>query len=91
MEAQCDGCNKYFPKNELRVTIDGKFWCDPCRPRPCEPMIFRLTLDWRQINGLRDYLEGNTNLEILEIIDEVKYDIDYEILRVMRRVLKKDD
>lgn len=88
--ATCDGCSESFPKDKLFVGRDRAFWCDECRPKPFHPILLNFQLTWSEALALEEYIDGKRDLNTLEIIEEVHESLKFDIMELLRRVLRKD-
>lgn len=96
MEAKCDGCGQYFPSSELSVSMSGGVYCFKqdsiyCRPPHAEPISITYNFSWGALTVLVDYLNGETNVETLMAIGDVKEQLEKAIYDTLKRVLKKED
>lgn len=93
MEAKCDGCSEFYPPVDLVVMQDGTFWCDTCEiPRDVPILRVNYSLSFRQLYALCSYLDGDRDWDtVLEAMGELEKSFKQELLKILRRVLKKDD
>lgn len=91
MEALCDTCKKSFSKSELTVFREGIYCSKECRPPGVRPILIDYLFSWPELIALRRFLDGDVDLEVLEILDEFKAKVDYEILILLRQVLPHED
>lgn len=100
MEAQCDGCNDFFQKSELRVCQSGGVYCfrtveeggkNSCKPQFATPVAIDYVFSWEELNHVISYLNSDMGLETLTAIDEFKEKLERQAYQLLKRVLKKDD
>jgi hypothetical protein len=89
MDEKCNGCNEIFDKSKLGVTKDGIFWCDGCRPALAKPVIISLRMYVGEANALSDYIDGDRDLDTLEVLDLIKERLDKTILITIRKALNR--
>lgn len=94
MEAKCDGCKEYFSTDKLKVCQSGGVYCwgeDPnCRPPYAKPVVITCEFNWAEITSLVDYLSGDTSLDVLMQIDDLKSRLELAVYERLKRVLKRD-
>lgn len=96
MEAKCDGCSKFYPPVDLRVMSNSTFWCEECWkdgkiPKGIPPLLIHYPLSFQQLLALSRYIEGDRDwAEVLQVVKDLEESLNYELLKILRRVLKKD-
>jgi hypothetical protein len=96
MDAKCSGCLKEFPATQLRVCESGGLYCFTgdkplCNPKYAKQITVEHQFPWEEIVALVDYLNGDTSLDSLMAMDDLKENLQKKIYEVLKRVLKKDE
>lgn len=86
MKGKCKGCGKEFDRHLIVVTQEGLF-CEGCLPDGAINHPFTFHFSWRGINALMDYIDGERNLEVLEIIEVLRPAMSKKIAKQIREVL----
>lgn len=95
MEAKCDGCSEFYSPVDLRVMQNSTFWCEECWksgkiPKGVPPLLVNYPLSFKQLLALCNYIDGERDWDVLEIISDLEESLKFELLKILRRVLKKD-
>lgn len=86
MEAKCKTCEVFFPTSEILVTIDG-IYCEKCVPDEVTTHLFTFQFSWKGIDALMRYIDGDMDLEVLEIVETMRKAMDRKIMEQIRRLL----
>lgn len=86
MEAKCKTCNEWFGSSLIFVTASGIF-CKDCVPEDAEPMPFTFFFSWRGINALMDYIDGERNLDVIEVVDTMRSAMGRKIITQIRGLI----
>lgn len=86
MEAKCKTCEVFFPTAEILVTMDG-IYCEKCVPDEAKTLLFSFQFSWKGINALTKYIDGDTDLEVLEIVETMRKAMDKKIMEQIRRLI----
>lgn len=86
MEAKCLKCEQWYDSHLVFVTTKG-IYCKNCVPEDAEPKPFVFSFSWKSINALMDYIDGERDLEILEIIDIMRAAIPRKIVEQLRSLI----
>jgi hypothetical protein len=85
MEAKCKKCEETFSANSIVVTHEGLF-CEGCIPKGAIPLPFTFHFSWRGINAIMAYIDGDRDLDTLEIVETIRKAIPKRIIEQIRRV-----
>lgn len=86
MEAKCKKCEVFFSSADILVTIEG-LYCEKCVPDDVKLLLFTFQFSWKGINALTKYLDGDVDLEVLEIVETMRKAMDRKIMEQIRRLI----
>lgn len=74
---------------------NSTFWCEGCWkdgkiPKGIPPLLIQYPLGFLDLWTLCRYIEGERDIDTLMRIDDIKEYLDYELMKILRKVLKKD-
>lgn len=91
MDHPCKNCNVKFSADKLLVFGDGTFLCETCCPLVTkDPIFLNVQLYWYEAIGLEKILNGEMDLDLMEIRDNIKRDLGETILKLLKTVVPEE-
>jgi hypothetical protein len=96
MEAKCDGCTNEYNAASLKVMQDGTFWCADCHkagliPKTVAPILIPYNFTYAELNTLCKFLDGDMDVDTLMDIEDIKWQLNYRLIRLLKRVVRRED
>ena len=86
MEAKCQHCQAFFPKDKILVTIEG-IYCEEHVPSDAKPYPFTFQMSWKSITALMDYIDGERDLDVIVTVATLREALAKKSIIYIRSIL----